>query len=207
MKPETGTRTPAIGTPCGKVAKAGSNKNQRIKQTSQSSEIAHAGTLPFQNFRIGPNKASRRRPESDRNSGVNLFHCGRFCCQRQLRFALIFRVYESDLGQADKCQNVAQIRFLKIELRVWRSGRVSAAARCEHVHFLAGQEFFRPGFCIRKRLAEAHNLVQPSLEPRRNREVMHGIADDDDIRRLQFLDQLVRVLQCGAVCSGVLSRV
>src|SRR5882724_5370492 len=127
-------------------------------------------------FRLGPNKAMRLWPGSGRSGSFDLLHCGRFCRQCQFRFALIFRVYESDVGQADKREDMAQIRFLKIELSSRSTRFVRSTTRSEHVHFLAGQQSFRSGFSERKRLAEAHNLVKPGLEPSRDREVVHWIA-------------------------------
>ena len=191
----------------GKVAEAASDKNQRMARTQNAERsVKPCATLsPWDvSFRGNFEVASAR---SDRYGRFDPLDCGGFSCYGQIRFGLIFRVYESDVGQADKTEDVAQVRFLKIELCIWRAGRIGAATRSEHISFLARQESFWSGFSVRKRLAKTHNLVQPSLEPRGDRKVVHRVANYDDVSRLKFFDQFVRILERRTVCRRVLFRV
>ena len=87
------------------------------------------------------------------------------------------------------------------------AGRIGAATGSEHISFLARQESLWSGFSVRKRLAKTHNLVKPSLEPRGDRKVVHRVANYDDVSRLKFFDQFVRILERRTVCRRVLFRV
>src|SRR6266487_3006783 len=147
-----------------KVAEAASNKNQRIEQTSQGDKVAH-GSISV--FKLRLNKTLRSpRAWSDRNRSFDPLDCGCLGSYRQIRFSLIFGVYESDVGQPDKPENVTQVRLLKIELCIRRAGRIGAASRSDHINLLARHESFWSGFSVRNRLAKTHNLVKPSLEAR-----------------------------------------
>src|SRR6266700_4461918 len=79
-----------------KVAEAASDKNQRMARTQNAERsVKPCATLsPWDvSFRGNFEVASAR---SDRYGRFDPLDCGGFSCYGQIRFGLIFRVYESD---------------------------------------------------------------------------------------------------------------
>ncbi len=87
---------------------------------------------------------------------------------------------------------MTQIGFLKIELLCESALLIGAASRGDDNYSFVAKKSARTAWSIIKRLPYPHNLIDPRLEGRRNREVVHRRANYDGVCCLQFFDQAIR---------------
>src|SRR5215472_7770453 len=99
---------------------------------------------------------------------------GRGACNfRLLARLLIFRVNELHIAETDERQYVPQIRLLMIKSLRRTSRTERSAARGDHIDLLALQNSLWTRCRPQNRLARAHHLIDPRLQWRGNREVVH----------------------------------
>ena len=92
-----------------------------------------------------------------------------------------------DVRNAYEAQRLAQVGRCKIGVAIDRY----AARRDDDIRFLAVYESDRTVIGVAKRESRSRDHVDPGLQCGRHTEVVDRRADDDDIRRLQLLDERV----------------
>ena len=99
------------------------------------------------------------------------------------------------VGYAHKLQRVAQVRRGEVDGAAdWHATR-----RRQHVSLLALEQALGAVLGVAEGQANACNQVDPCFERGRYLKVIDRLADDDDVRRHEFLDELVGKRQRAAL--------
>ena len=93
------------------------------------------------------------------------------------------------LGDAQEGKQGPQVWLDVVQVRLGSAFVVDAAGRHQEGSCLIEQESRRSAVLVRECLAGARHLVDPQLENRRNREIVHGDAEHIFIGGFQFGDQ------------------
>src|ERR1700728_4051704 len=92
-----------------------------------------------------------------------------------------FSVDEFHVGHAEEAQEVAHVA----RLRTHRRTGIEAAARREHVNFLAGEQTHGALLAVLESHSGAGNMIEVGLQWRRHAEIVHRQPDHNDVRLLQ----------------------
>lgn len=95
---------------------------------------------------------------------------------------------DRDIGQADEAERGEQVRFLMIESRHRARAAVHTTARGRQVDLLAGQQSLGTIRAILERAARHGHPVDPPLQLRRDREIIHRRPDDDHVGGEEVVD-------------------
>ena len=109
-----------------------------------------------------------------------------------------FGAHEGEVGDADEPKDNLQIRLGMLKRRVLR---IHPAARDGDDHALAMHQAFRTGRAVPEGLAGDDHAIDPGLQLRRDAEVVHRRANDDDIGR-QEIGQDLRIARLRLPASG-----
>src|SRR5579885_2424389 len=116
-------------------------------------------------------------------------------CNRCLAMILAdvdaFGADERDVRDAEEAENAAQVRLLVTERRRGRVRTVESAARGRDDDLLATRQSLWALLGIAERLARDREPVNPCLELRRDREVVHRCADHDHLGVEKILERLL----------------
>ena len=99
-----------------------------------------------------------------------------------------FGAHDLDVAHAEKSEQPDQVAFLMFVCRSRAARGVDAAACRGDERLLAVKQTACSGRGVLKGLAGDGNPVDPGLERRRNREVVHRRPDDQEVRAQQFVE-------------------
>ena len=97
---------------------------------------------------------------------------------------------EGHVGQPHEAEEVAKVGLLEVGSR-GSALAVEAAAALDDDDALAGEKALGTLFGVAEGLAGAEDVVEPGAQRRRDAEVVHRRADDEDVGGAEFGDQRV----------------
>src|SRR6266853_853979 len=106
--------------------------------------------------------------------------------------SLVLGMNKHNVRKSDETQNVAHVGFLKIKSFHRSALFICATAGSDDDNFLFFEKALPAVWPVAAGLPDPHYLIDPRLEQRRDREVVHRRANHDRICRLEFFDQFVR---------------
>src|SRR5579863_663250 len=114
---------------------------------------------------------------------------------------------EGRVGEAQESENAAEIGFLEVEQFGRCIAAVDAAASSDDEDLLTFEQSLGSCRGVAERATGARDVIDPRLQGRRDREIVHGYGEHDDVGSFELLDQVIgEVDACDLLGRALLRR-